>query len=355
MMRHKNKKVAGQDGISCSQAQELFYGLAARKLSSADILSLHEASCPTCGPEFREWSRLCNVLQSSRIAPAADFKARVMEHIRETRLEPATRRSVSWGIVRQHGWARGLAAAAVILIMLTGAARLPAVESLIAQLTRQPVTIALNSNPPGGQGKIQTGGNVSTTARQTAPNTSAPNSGTPSIKPQAKGQETAGGKTAPQIASIGPTPEQYVFENKQPVIITTTTIKVTVSDLDQAHSAALNIASSLGADLTSEQSAQDSSSSLLLLHFTVDPGQASAFLGSLGGLGGVASEDKETRNVTDDYGRALDAYQALLAQQSAAADSNNDQYTSQIIMLKNELQNWQDASEKQVVMLWLMQ
>jgi hypothetical protein len=357
MMGHKTEKVVEQDRISCKQAQEIFYGLATHKLSSADIriFSLHEASCPTCGPEFREWSRLRNVLQSSRIAPAADFKAGVMERIRETRLEPATRRSASWSMVRQHGWARGLVAAAVILIMLTGAAKLPALESLITQLTRPPVTIALRPDLSVGQGTVLSTGpvNVTTPVKQTAHN--APDSGTPSVKPQAKGQETAGGKTAPQTTGAGQTPEQYAFASKPSVIITTTTIKITVDDLEQAHSKALSIATSLGADLTSEQPAQDSSSNLLLIHFTIDPGQASAFLNRLGSLGGVVSKDKETDDVTGDYGRVLNAYQALLAQQSAAADSDKNQYTSQIMMLNNELQNWQDASEKQVIMLWLMQ
>ena len=139
------------------------------------------------------------------------------------------------------------------------------------------------------------------------------------------------------------------------MVITTTTLKVAVSNLAQARSAALGIASNCGAVLTSEQSAQDGNSNLLFLHFTVDPGTASAFLDRLSSLGSMVSEDKTNQDVTGDYNHTLDAYNALLAQQAAADDSDQGQYTSQISFLKNELQNWSDASGKQVVMLWLMQ
>jgi anti-sigma factor RsiW len=149
-MGRKTEKTAGRSGaISCSRAREHFYGFAGCALNSEDRhnLSHHEDSCPVCGPEFKEWRRLRSVLQSNGENAVADFKAGVMGRIRETRQEPATRRSVVWGVLRQHGWARGLAAAAVILIMLSGAAKLPAGESLIAHLTRQ-VYIAFNRVPP---------------------------------------------------------------------------------------------------------------------------------------------------------------------------------------------------------------
>ncbi len=149
VMGRKNEKAAGQPGeISCKRAREHFYGFAACELSSEDRrdLSHHEASCPACGPEFKEWRSLRSALQGSGKNAAVDFKAGVMARIRETGQQPAPRRSVVWGMVRQHGWARSLAAAAVILIMLTGAVKLPAVEGVIAQLTRQ-AYIAFNPLP----------------------------------------------------------------------------------------------------------------------------------------------------------------------------------------------------------------
>jgi Sec-independent protein translocase protein TatA len=361
MMGHKNEKSTGQDGISCDRAQELFYNLAACELNSEDmrILSLHEASCPSCSLEFREWSSLRIALQGSRIAPATDFKAGVMERIRETRLEPATRPSVFWGMVHHNGWARSLATVAVVLIMLTGAAKLPAVGSLIAQLGKQPVTVAFKQT--GRQVAVQPTQQPVTEPHPTSPatasnNAPAPSTGAPSVaQPQVKSVTTVGDKIV-QSSSASLVPDkQYTFDNKPSVVITTTTIKIAVGDLDQARSTALSIANNFGASQTSEQSAQDGNSNLLLIHFTVDPGKASTFLSSLSSLGGVVGEDKAVKDVTDDYGRTLNAYQDLLAQQATAADSDKDQYTSQIAILKNELQNWKDASENQVVMLWLIQ
>jgi hypothetical protein len=368
-MGRKNEQAAGQPGeISCSRAREHFYGFAGCELSSEDRrdLSHHEESCPVCGPEFKEWRRLRNALQSSGKYAAAYFQAGAMAHIRETGQEPATRRSVVWGMVRQHGWARGLAAAAAILIMLTGAAKLPAVESSIAHLTRQ-VYIAFNPQPATSPTKPVTpvisqqpgttspGSAISPTKTNT-PGTPTSDNGVPKTQPvQPQPQPTTGGNNGTQVASKGQSGQGsggFTVSNK-PMVITTTTLKVAVGDLAQARSAALNIAANYGAGLTSEQSAQDGYSNLLFLHFTVDPSTAGAFLGRLGSLGGVVSEDKTNNDVTGDYNRTLDAYNALLAQQSAADGSEKNQYTSQINFLENELQNWSDASGKQVVMLWL--
>ena len=277
--------------ISCNRAQELFYGFAACELSSEDmrILSNHEASCPACGPEFQEWRRLRTVLKSSGIAAATDFKAGVMARIRETREAPAAQQSRSGAAIWQHGWVRGVAAAAVVLIMLTGAAKLPVVESLVAHHGK-PATIALQPNPSGGQGQVQSTTPASPvnvpsnqTTSNTPKNTPAPGSGTPSVQPvQPNQQGTSGGKKGTQNASGGP----FTVSSK-PMVITTTTIKIAVNNLDQADSAALGIADACGAALASEQSAQDSGHSMLFLHFTVDPEKANVFLGHLGSLGVV--------------------------------------------------------------------
>ena len=367
VMGRKNEKAAGQPGeISCKRAREHFYGFAACELSSEDRrnLSHHEASCPACGPEFKEWRSLRSALQGSGKNAAVDFKAGVMARIRETGQQPAPRRSVVWGMVRQHGWARSLAAAAVILIMLTGAVKLPAVEGVIAQLTRQ-AYIAFNplpaTNPaqpvtpqPGATSPSST---VSPTNTNT-PGTSTSDNSVPKTLPvQPQAQPKTGGNNGVQIARKGQGSQGsggFTVSNK-PMVISTTTLKVAVDDLAQARSAALDIAGNCGAGLTSEQSAQDGQSNLLFLHFTVDPSTASAFLDRLSSLGSVVSEDETNQDVTGNYNRTLDAYNALLAQQAAADDSEQDQYTSQINFLESELQNWSDASGKQVVLLWLMQ
>jgi hypothetical protein len=365
-MGRKNEKAAGRSGaLSCSWALEHFYDLADCELNSEDRrkLSHHEESCQVCGPEFREWRRLQGALQSGGKNAAADFKSGVLARIKETRQEPASRRSVIWDTVRQHGWAKGLAAAAVILIMLSGVANLPAGASLIAHLTGQ-AYIAFNPQPatsppqtttqPGTTGP-GAGGAVSPT-RANAPGTTSAN-GAPQTQPvQPQTQPTTDGSSVTQVAK-GPSvqrPGGFTVSNK-PMVITTTTLKLAVSDLAQARSAALNIAANYGASETSEQPAQDGQSNLLFLHFTVEPSTASAFLSSLSSLGSVVHEDKTNNDVTGNYNSTLNAYNDLLAQQAAADDSEKNQYTSQINFLENELQNWSDASGKQVVMLWLIQ
>jgi len=367
-MGRKNEKAAGQSGaLSCSWALEHFYDLADCELNSEDRrqLSHHEQSCPVCGPEFREWRRLQGALQSGGKNAAADFKSGVLARIKETRQEPASRRSVIWDTVRQHGWARGLAAAAVILIMLSGVANLPAGEGLIAHLTGQ-AYIAINPQPAPSRlptttpatKPVTTGpgaGGAGSKIRTNPPETASAN-GTPPTQPaQPQTQTKTGGGVT--LVAKGPSvqpPGGFTVSNK-PMVITTTTLKLAVSDLAQTRSAALNIAANYGASETSEQPAQDGQSNLLFLHFTVEPSTASAFLDHLSSLGSVVNQDKTNNDVAGNYNSALNAYNDLLAQQAAADASEKNQYTSQINFLENELQNWSDASGKQVVMLWLIQ
>jgi hypothetical protein len=365
-MGRNNEKTAGRSGGSCSWALEHFYDFAGCELNSEDRrkLSHHEESCPSCGPEFQEWRRLQGVLQGGGINAAADFKSGVMARIKETRQEPASRHSVIWDMVQQHGWARGLAAAAVILIMLSGVAKLPAGESLIAHLTKQayvafdpkpaasPIQTTVTANQPSA---TNPGGAISPT-KATAPGTTSANLAAKTRPVQTQTQPTADGSDATQVAE-GPSTLRsggFAVSNK-PMVITTTTLKIGVGDLVQARSAALNIAGSYGAGLTSEQSAQDGNSSLLFLHFTIDPSTASAFVDHLSSLGEMISANKTDNDVTGNYNSTLNAYKDLLAQQAAADDSDQGQYTSQLNFLENELQNWNDASGKQVVMLWLIQ
>ena len=347
MMEHKNEKV-----IDCHRAQELFYNFAACELGSEDmrILSHHEASCPVCGPEFQEWRRVRGVLKSSGISPATDFKAAVMARIRETRETPAAQRSISGTAIWQHGWVRGLVAAAVVLVMLTGVAKLPAVESLIANYGK-PATVALKPNPTGGQEQVQPTAPTSpvnkpskqTTSNNTPSTNSEPSPAQP-VQPNL--QETPGGNNGTPVTSGGP----FTVSSK-PMVIATTTIQIAVNDLDQAQGAALGIANDYGAGLLSEQSAQDSGHSMLFIHFTVDPEKANAFLTSLGSLGSVVSNDTVNKDVTGDYASVLEKYQSLEAQQSGAGNSDN----SQIGILESELQNWHDASSKQLILLWLVE
>jgi hypothetical protein len=365
-MGRKTAKTTGQSGIiSCSRAREYFYDFACCELSSEGRydLSRHEESCPVCGPEFKEWRRLRSVLQSSGRNAAIDFKAGVMARIKETRQEPATRRFAVWGAIRQHGWARGLAAAAVILIMLSGAAKLPAGESLIAHLTGQnyvafnPTSPTRPVTPAEGQRPVATNpGGATSPAKADKPGTVASDSGAPKVLPT-QPKPTTDSSEVPPATDKNPdpgTPGEFTVSSKS-MVMTTTTLKIAVGNLTQARSAALNIASNYGAGETSEQSTEDGHSSLLFIHFAVDRSMAGIFLNHLSSLGGVLSEGKTNDDVTGDYTRTLNAYRALLAQQSAADSSEKNQYTSQIGSLESELQNWSDVSGKQAVMLWLVQ
>ena len=357
-MGYKHERATGQDsGISCDRAWELFYDFADGELSSEDehLLSLHETSCPNCGAEFREWRRLRSALRDSRVTPATGFKARVMARIQEIQAVPEPTRIVRWSKIWQQGWTKGVAAAAVVLVLMAGAAKLPATISLIALLDQKshivvpvpgPVPIVAQNPSPGPISPDGTPANNGNPVKPHNPDNINP------VKPPIP-SVTPGGK--PMIA-INDTGER-VFLANQKRVITTTTMKVTVNNIDQARSDALSIARNFKAELSSETPTQNSGHSTLFQRFTIDPGTGSAraFLDQLGSVGSVVTKHTESEDVTNQFARTLEAYRALKAQQSAAPEADKQQYASQISGLELELQNWDDTSGKQVVMLWLEQ
>jgi len=357
-MGHRHSRVAGIDGaISCDQARGLFYDLADVELSDEDrrALSLHELSCSNCGDEFKEWRRLRSALQGSMVAPAVDFKAGVMGRIQSIQAEPKSARSISWAALWQQNWTKGVAAAAIVLALMAGAARLPAIVSLGGLLgNSKPRVAAQTTIPPTVKPQNTEPGSIS-------PSGTTPNNGSP-VNPSKPG---AGNQVKPPVTPATPSDKPQVAVNtqsdgqrwlaNQKRVTTSTTLKLTVDNIDQARNNALSIAKDLNADLSSETSTQNNGHPTMFLRFTVDPGQAGAFLDRLGQLGSVVMKNTESKDITNEFASTLEAYRALKAQQAAAPNADKQQYDSQISALELNLKNWDDASGKQVVLLWLEQ
>ncbi len=338
-------------GRGCKRERELFYAGAAGQLSPADerSLTLHEASCPGCAAEFSEWRRLRSALQNSRVAPGPGFTAAVMARVKEVQAAPE--RTAAWSFFWHQGWVRFAAAAAIMLALLGGALKLPATNSLIAQLHQKPgETIALV--PPAPNGPSQPGAGSSNTGGQTA-----------TVSPGKTSSRTGGAASVNQTTATSPPVQTPPTISKPPGsellnrsrVITVVTIKVNVSDLGQARNSALEIADSLGAILSSEQSAQNDGHSNLFLRFTVDPGMGGQLQDQLSALGNVVQNDKESQDVTAQYTSSLNALESLQAQQAAAPESDQQQYANQIEALQLQLQIWNNDTGKQVVVLWLVQ
>lgn len=356
MMGYKHERATGQDsGISCDQAWGLFYDFADGELSSEDerLLSLHETSCPNCGAEFREWRRLRSALRDSRVTPATDFKARVMARIQEIQAVPESTRTVRWSKIWQQGWTKGVAAAAVVLALMAGAAKLPVTGSFIALLDQK--THIVVPVPGPGPTLVQNPGPSPISPNGTPTNNESP------VKPD---NSDSVNPVKPPIPSVTPGDKPMIANNdtgervflaNQKRVITTTQLKMTVDNIDRARSSALTVAQDLKAGLSLESPTQNKGHPTLFLRFIVDPGNAGAFLDQLEKLGNVVTKKIENEDVTDQFASKLEAYRALKAQQTTAPEADKQQYASQISGLELELQNWDNTFGKQVVLLWLEQ
>lgn len=335
-------KLAGCNEIGCDRARELFYDLAACQLSSEEgrALSLHESSCPACEAEFNEWRTLQSALQNSRVIPDTDFRAGVMARVLEVRAASRPSRLVSW----QQGWVKVAAAAAVVVALMAGASKLPVTAGLVAWLNGEPRIVAQTPEPAPVVDKNPAPDTVipdtapPDTGEPTAPEQPAPPTQEKPTVPPATGEN-------PQIADTG---KSEVFLSQKRTI-TTTTLKVTVGDTEQAFARALEIAQFSGASKSWDQPGQSNA----FIYFTIDPGGANAFLAHLRGLGEVTSEKNEIKDITGEYTRALETLSALRAKQAAAAEGDKGQYDSQISLSEYQLKKWDDALGKQAILLWL--
>ncbi len=370
--RGAEKTAAREAGfrLKCIEAQELFYNIGEEKLNpeAARKLRAHEASCPDCCTAFRAWREVRSALREARVSPPPAFAAGVVARITEQgcRNSAASREARRAGWLRWD-WAKGLAAAAVILALLTGSVSFavkywPAkAGNYIAE--RKENAVGKNASAPGKPAPRadETRGDTENpgTREQNpdSPGTATEESGSPQ-HPDAPRQMPAVKEPNknPVVAANNPgkTEERKVFLNKTR-IIKTTMLKVAVADLDSARDRSREIARSTGAEVSSELSAQSNGHRSIILRFTLAPERAERFLADLAALGEVSARDATTQDVTASFARALEEYQALKAQQAAAPESERARLESQINFLEQQLQNWDQEAGRQVVILWLEQ
>lgn len=349
-------------GLKCIEAQQLFYDIGEEKLNpeAARNLRAHEASCPDCYTAFRAWREVRSALREAKVSPPPAFAAGVVARITEQgcRNFAAGREKRRAGWLRWD-WAKGLAAAAVILALLTGSVSFavkywPAkAGNYIAErkenaAPEKPVPkvdeIRSDTENPGTQEQNPIPSGTTTEASGGPKRPDAPRQ-MPAVKEPDKN---------PVVAANNPgkTEEKKVFLNKTR-IIKTTMLKVAVAELESARDRSREIARSAGAEVSSELSAQSNGRRSIILRFTIAPERAERFLADLAALGEVSARDATTQDVTASFARALEEYQALKAQQAAAPESERARLESQINFLEQQLQNWDQEAGRQVVILWL--
>lgn len=345
--------------IDCYTARELFFDVSEKALNSAnaDALRAHGASCQECRRQFEEWGPLRSALRSSvlKVASPPGFTVGVMARIAE--VAPGSRPTAKaggvprlFGYLKNSMWGKGIAAAAVILALLTGsvslATRLPGLQiarnnpghNRTIEGQKNPVNTATTPRPP-----VQGNGQQEVDTAPVKPNPAPPSEDT--------GKEP-GTVTTDQVASRNTGNDEKVFLNKTR-FITTSMLKVQVGSLEQARSTAMNLAWSEDARLTSEYTTQNEGHKNIILRLTVPNEQAQPFVKRLAELGTVVMQDTSKKDITANFASTLKEYQSLKAEQATASDDEKESLDSQIVFLEKQLQSWDEESGKQVVILIL--
>lgn len=353
--------------ITCEKAEELFFKRLDEGLSSAeeDALRAHEASCEECRRSFSEWGELCSALRSPllRVAAPPGFAAQVMARISEEAAERGKRKPASaiplLGHLKKGIQRRSLAAAAVVIALLTGSlsltARLPSLRTAGNPFAPKKVVeekspkrqVAENSQ--AGSGAQQEKKDAPHAERTTAEEN--PTAGAAAAPQKEAAEATKGSASSPAASS--PASGERVFLNKTRVI-TTALLKLQVSSLEEARSQALSIARSAGASLQSEFTAQNNGHRDIILRLTAPEENTQSLINRLASVGTPLSPPQISKeDITASFASALKEYQALQAELATAPPEERGRLQSQISFLENQLQRWDEESGKSVIIVLL--
>lgn len=360
----------------CRRARSLFYDLEKEgQLTPEDalFLSRHEESCATCRQEFASWREIRTALEGvGNVTPPPDLAAKVMARIEMLEGEPAAEvveRETAWN------WRRGLAAAAVFIGLLAGSWGIAGkyfhsgpdtviVEKDTGQAVKPGSESPADDTSVQGEAEEKKGSGGSTVVAENNANP-GDSGGKSDQKAQAGATESSSGTMKqpavaepgekPKLASTTPasnTRGTLTFLEKQRVL-TTTMLKVSVTDVGQARGEAVKLAGTYGAEVSSEVTAQSSGHPNLILRFTADQAKASDFIGKLAALGRVETQDTSRQDVTSRFNKAYEEYQQLQVKLKEAPEEERPGIEEQIKFLEEQLKKWDEEAGKHVIILWL--
>lgn len=350
-MSNSEVKITSAD---CARVRELIYESLPGSVEEEALLA-HTAGCPGCNRELAEWKAVRQALRSPGLKMTAppDFKMRVMSRIAAQSTEGRARGT--WSSLLKNTWAKGVAAAAVLLTLLTGslvyAGRYLGVSQIATnQDTGHHAVVPRHtaSTAKPDQKTPQSQVTSATKPGQTPTATTA----VPSAKGSSQPAGTASGSS--QIAAssrVEELPGQVLLNKTR--YINTSLLRIRVADLDQSQNQALALAREYGAELSTSYSTQNNGHLDRILRFTAAPAAASRLQQELAGLGSVIVEDTTSENITSSFNRTLNDYQNLKAQQAAAPEEKKGELAAQLSFLEQQLINWEKESSQQVIILLL--
>ncbi len=373
--------------MECREAKEFFSPYLDGELTTEekDLVRRHLAACQACREEMARWEELSRALRELKAPVAAPpgFAAAVM-----ARVNPGGQER-SWWRVR-----RLVAAAAAAVLLVAGsvgyAARglwqqlpagitalqpghddngrqvavAPGDKTTSSEAGRQ-VAGANPGNLPGGGTATGANGLAGATSKQSGNGATAPGSGQGSSQPAGSGKNSnspgsqgqrAGGSSGDRQPAIVAVSEPYparafLSAGRQ---VASTMLKVRVTDMAAARAKALGLGGSAGAAAQIIAVQDNGQEKRFICQFTVAEDRAAGLLAGLSELGQVTSRNTSTQDLTRQFSATLDQYQAKVAQVNAATDpSEKEKLTREAKALEQQLASWDEASKKQVIILWL--
>lgn len=329
----------------------------------------HIAGCASCRAELSEWQEISGIMRCMAEAVAAPegFAGSVRARLSDVRPQRFPALSA--------GWRKGLVAAAAALVVVASASLGLAGRLLPLQHVPSPAIVGQNHpgvltgsdsvpdasvteegtvSPAGGEepgGTVSDGGAGSGTLETTE---TAPGTGETAARSSA-GQQATGERKPPQQVKVAIAPgspvEPKAFLDKER-IITSTLLKVAVSDLPAATEEALALADRTGTEYQALAVQNSGDRQIKIIRFTAP--KDSGLLAQLTGLGTVIDKQSEVQDVTASFTATLEKYRELLAQQGSTGDSRQQaELRARAALLEQQLSAWDQEAEKQVITLWL--
>lgn len=316
----------------------------------------HLASCPDCRADIAIWEEISSSLKTMNqtyTAPAG-FSAAVINQLQS----PGRQRWFSTQTFKK--WA---ASAAAVVILAAGSAGLALNNwgGLVPRVVETPpgqFTVADNPDvkPAPEQGSSEAaapGTNNTLPPVQNSENSEDPDnpgaSESPDISSNDAGISTPTEPLEPlTVAQAEVQPKVFLSKER---VITTTMLKLRVSDAKAAYTQA----SAIGKDFSaSSQVLAQQAGTRYVTKYVVPADKVESFLGELGRLGTTSEQVTDTQNVTSNFADTMEEYSAVIAQINSTEDEKQRKnLKNRASYLENLLSAWNNEAEKRVVVLWL--
>jgi len=331
-------------GMDCRKIEQLMSPYLDGELVpvEAGAVRSHLSVCAACQQEYEDLVRLSVSLKhmGEVLVPAPiGFKDTLMQHINEEKVITPVKTS-RWF---NRSWRQAAVGAAAAVLLIFGATSMN--MSPVFQIAEK--TPIIESQPGVSNPGLVTSGNNVSPAQPGVVTPVQSDGATPVVT---KDPATPLAASAPVANSLHSAP---VFLNKERAIITTM-LKVKVNGSNSALENAQTLADNAQAQTQNLGQQVNADSSYTALKITVAKSSAGNLISELSSLGTVSSKEVDRNDISARYTETLSQYQTLVTQRATLQDvSQKAQLDQRIENLENQLQDWEQISEQEIIVLWL--